>query len=559
MIKKLKTFTFCILIFGFQVHAANGAYENSWENDTLIDETSFHRDISNRIASAKCHLDSLDKASNIAAFGLRLTATNTRTKQSDSVIIIFPNLFYSAYNVSEDKPVSESSGLQIIAVPDLFRGDVLSFQSKKHRLWDFCFWLASKDYASSWGLEQEIFSDAQIICTGNASDMAKITTTGQRRDNLQSVLHCEQLFMYKLLTNEGLLQNMVDSLFSDPKINYIFDIYHTDVRFVFEICTYNDMCQKCFSSCFNLYRELSFSLSKEFFKRISTHSIPQRLGSFQIPLPFEIHISSFRPFFIQPGQLTRIKGRDVPNDYIEFSLFQPRRKFTNNGRIVQFFNPWIAQHIFANEFDNFINSMKRLGNANITAKWDLLGRFKKLLDTNQIELPVIDEIADKLAAQKGIFVSRADICRYVLPFAVELAKHTKKNIEALQDFIKDVAAIVVTDVKWNIKTDELRKLIDDLARLPNQTASILSAINDQQMLLNTMLLLESSTKQSGYYDFKNMIKFGEQINLTKVTPLVASVIKPKIEALVNTLSKEKWSSIPKPCTQLVSILRGILS
>ena len=273
MINKLKIFTFCVLVFSFQVHAASDPYEDSWQISTSVDNTLFHKSISSRVAAAKINLRGLDKQNNIAAFGLRVTATDARTRLSDSVIIDFPNLLYSAYNVSEDKPVSESSGLQIIAVPDLFRGDVISFQSKKHRLWDFCFWLASKDYASGWGLEREISSDAQVICTGNASDMAKITATGQRRDSLQSVLHCEQLFLYKLLTDERLLKDMVDRLFASPHITSILDTNHTDVRFVFEICTYNDMCPKCFSSCFNLHRELSLSLSKEFFKRISVHSV----------------------------------------------------------------------------------------------------------------------------------------------------------------------------------------------------------------------------------------------------------------------------------------------
>ena len=557
MINKLKTFTFCVLVFSLQVHAAGGTYENSWENALSIDDPSFHRNISTRIASAKCHLDSWDKASNIAAFGLRVTATDANTRRSDSVIIDFPNLLYSAYNVSEDKPVSESSGLQIIAVPDLFRGDVISFQSKKHRLWDFCFWLASKDYASGWGLEREISSDAQVICTGNASDMAKITATGQRRDSLQSVLHCEQLFLYKLLTDERLLKDMVDRLFASPHITSILDTNHTDVRFVFEICTYNDMCPKCFSSCFNLHRELSLSLSKEFFKRISVHSVFSKLlGTLQIPIPFEIHISSFRPFLMKSGHLTRIKGRDLPNDYTEFPLFQPKQVFVNNGKIVQFFNPWIAQYIFANEVANFINSMQHLGSANITARWDLLGRFGKLLSTNQIEPSVINEVAGKFVTQKGVFV-RPDVCRYVLPFSIELAKYTTQNTGGFQAFVRDVMAVAVTDVNWNIKASELQQLIVDLRTITNQTGAIVSAINDQKMLLNTMLLLESSAKQSGRYDFNNMIRFGNQINLTGVHPAVAGFVKSKITVLGRTLLNEKWSSVPQLYTQLIGILRNI--
>lgn len=66
MINKLKTFTFCVLVFSFQVHAASEPYEDSWQVSTSVDDPSFHRNISTRIASAKCHLDSWDKASNIA-------------------------------------------------------------------------------------------------------------------------------------------------------------------------------------------------------------------------------------------------------------------------------------------------------------------------------------------------------------------------------------------------------------------------------------------------------------------------------------------------------------
>ena len=259
---------------------------------------------------------------------------------------------------------------------------------------------------------------------------------------------------------------------------------------------------------------------------------------------------------MQSGFSTRIKGRDLPNDYTEFSLFQPKKMFVNNGKVVQFFNPWIAQYIFANEVANFINSMQHLGSANITARWDLLGRFSKLLSTNQIEPSVIDEIAGKFVTQKGVFV-RPDVCHYVLPFSIELAKYTTQNTGGFHAFVRDVVAVAVTDVNWDIKASELQQLIADLGTIPNQTGAFVSAINDQQMLLNTMLLLESSAKQSGRYDFNNMIRFGKQINLTGVHPTVAGFVKSKITVLDRTLSNEKWSSVPQLCTQLMGILQNI--
>ena len=173
MFNKLKVFIFCVFALSFHVYTAVISYENSWQDYSSIDEALFHRRIVSRLTLAKVHLDSLDKQSNIAAFALRITTTNKTTHTSDSVIVDFPNLFYSAYNVSEDKPVAEPrSGVQIIAVPDLFRGDVISSQTKKHKLCDFCFWLASKEHAADWGLEKEIASDAEIIKKGNASEMS---------------------------------------------------------------------------------------------------------------------------------------------------------------------------------------------------------------------------------------------------------------------------------------------------------------------------------------------------------------------------------------------------
>lgn len=554
MFNKLKVFIFCVFSLSFHVYTAVTPYENSWQDYSSVDEALFHRRIASRLTLAKVHLDSLDKQSNIAAFALRITTTNKTTHTSDSVIIDFPNLFYSAYNVSEDKPAFEPrSGVQIIAVPDLFRGDVISYQTKKHRLCDFCFWLASKEHAAGWGLENEIASDAEIIKKGNASEMSQITAPGQKRNSLQSVLHCEQLFIYKLLTDKRLLKDMIDRLFSNPEIDNVLDTNHTDVRFILEICTYNDMCPKCFSSCFNLYRELLFSISEKFFKKLSTNIIFKQYSDIlKIPFPLEIHISSFRPFFMQTGKLTRLYARNIPNNYTEFSLFQPTKPFKNNGRIIQFFNPWVAQHIFNYEVENFIASMQHLGTAKFYDEWNLLRKFSKLIETKQIETPIINEITTKLLAQKDVFV-RPDICCYILPFSIELAKQITEHKDEFHNFIRDIA------IKSNINDKSLAQLIEDLNKIPNPTDIIRLAINDQQMKLNTLLLLESSKKNpSGYYDFKNMIDASKKISLKDGHPTIVSFIRTELKKLLNIPSQENWRTLPSGYIQLQGILQRIL-
>ncbi len=554
MFNKLKVFIFCVFALSFHGYTAVISYENSWQYYNSIDETLFHRNIASRLASAKIHLKGLDKSSNIAAFGLQITTTNKTTHTSDSVIVDFPNLFYSAYDVSEDNPKAEPrSGVQIISVPDLFRGDVISSQTKKHKLCDFCFWLASKEHAADWGLENEIAFDAEIIKKGNASEMSQITASGQKRDSLQSVLHCEQLFIYKLLTDKRLLRSMVDKLFSNPKINNVLDTNHTDLRFVLEICTYNDMCPKCFSSCFSLYRELLFSISKEFFKKLSTNIIFKQYSDiFEIPFPLEIHISSFRPFFMQKGKLTRVYDQDRPNDYTKFSLFRPTKGFKNNGKIIQFFNPWIAQHIFSYEVDNFIYSIQQLGESKFTDRWKLQEKFSKLIETKQIETPIINEIVTKLLTQQDIF-HRPDICCYILPFFNELAKQITEHKDEFHTFIRDII------VRSNINDENLLQFIEDLKKIQNPTDSIRLAINDQQMKLNTLLLLESSKKNSsGCYDFKKMIDAAEKISLKGVHPTIESFIKTKLKKLLNIPSQENWRTLPLAYTRLQEILQRIL-
>ena len=151
--------------------------------------------------------------------------------------------------------------------------------------------------------------------------------------------------------------------------------------------------------------------------------------------------------------------------------------------------------------------MQRLGTARFYDEWNLPRKFSKLIETKQIEIPIINEISTKLLAQKDAF-DRSDVCRYLLPFSIELAKQITEHKDEFHTFIRDMA------IKSNVNDKSLAQLIGHLKTILEQTDSIRLAINDQQMKLNTLLLLESSKKSGGYYNFNKMIDAAKKIEDT---------------------------------------------
>ena len=106
-------------------------------------------------------------------------------------------------------------------------------------------------------------------------------------------------------------------------------------------------------------------------------------------------------------------------------------------KVVQFFNPWITQHVFACEFFDFLESMKHLSSDEAVNAYvinGLLEKIKVLWANKEVEPQIITEISDAFVKNEGIFLKQQNLSFSILPLAIELYDLTKQKV--FLDFVE---------------------------------------------------------------------------------------------------------------------------
>lgn len=336
-------FHLCVL-----VTRASDPYKTSWTKFPPFDtEVTFHKKIARRIANSKIVSKSIDHPSNVAAFGLTLSS------EGRDFCIEFPNLFYSSYGISETEALIEpETNEQIIAVSDLFRGTPLTTQTQKHQLCSFILWLLSKPYIPNpAGLIEDLISSLDIIQSGNAKQFISIKN-GIDFKVLHHFLHCEQLFLYKMLTEDYIIDSMVHQLLQ--KKDQIFNSEMKDIQFFLEVCTYNDMCTNCFLSMNNLVGEIQEKIGQKLLHIMTSDRSLTKFITKCLPVKLKLRISSFRPF-----KGSRTGEKYDPTNYLTYFQANPTKSFIDSN-IIQFFNPWIPQYLLLNRFQSLSEDLRML-------------------------------------------------------------------------------------------------------------------------------------------------------------------------------------------------------
>ena len=341
--KLLIIFHLCVL-----VTQASDPYKTSWRESPAFDtKITFHKEIARRIANSKIVSKSIEHTSNVAAFGLTLSSAG------GEFCTEFPNLFYSSYGISETEALIEpETNEQIIAVSDLFRGTPLTTQTQKHQLCSFILWLLSKPYIPNLiELIEDLTSSLDIIQSGNAKQFVSIRNSRDFKA-LHYFLHCEQLFLYKMLTEDYIIDSMVHKLLQNK--DQIFNNNTKDIQFFLEICTYNDMCTNCFLSMYNLIGEIQEKIGQKLLHIMTSDRSLTKFISKCLPVKLKLRISSFRPF-----KDSRTGDKYKASNYLTYSHAKSKESFIDSN-VIQFFNPWIPQYLLLNKFQKLHEDLRML-------------------------------------------------------------------------------------------------------------------------------------------------------------------------------------------------------
>lgn len=510
-------------------------YRRSWTSTAPLSCT--HVAIAERLAKTRATVarsrGSTSEWNNFAAFGLSVVGVDGK-----SVSEIFPRLLFSAYNVPEHIPVVDILGEALIAIPDMFRGDMMHRATQSEKVLEFFCWLASNSYTNKWDMHQLIADQSALVASKDAAKMA-ILPGGSELS--QSLLHCEQVLLYMMLKDDSLIRDLVSRLITQNEA--FASLTSKDSIITLDILTYNDMCPKCFSTCYHLQKTLETSINRILFEEIKKRGKLldfSKRGAF--PVNVQIQVSSFRPFLIIGDLMTR--GTKGSYNYVEYSALKSPMScvYSRDLPVVQIFNPLIAQHILSYQIDDFIASVEGLGIGKFTDTWKLWEKFSVL--SKDMEQEVKNKIAAKLVSKRAIF-TKSEVCCSILGFLIDLACQISEHRDAHYSLVRDLAANAMIDNK------QLPQLIEHLRTIPGSPAHITAAINDQQMLVNTYDFLNKSIPDKGRYNFVAMTATAERIILTNVHPIISSFITLKANEIYGKIKHIRLSA------RLKNALRGL--
>lgn len=483
----------------------------------------FHKDSAARLARNKARLG-LEGTSNLAIVGISVHNPDN----SKSIYVAFPHLVYSTYDTLEDTPSLDDTRVSFMSIADMMRADIAEGKTRAHRISDFISHLFLFSYTRDWGLYAGIRKCSEIIGRGKPEEMSRIPV----HPSIASVLHSEQVFLYRTLISEGIFNFMIGDLFKKSDIIELLQLPGSYITF--DILTYNDMCPKCFSTCYHMASTLAANINKSLIYHAKMIGAFASIFDSRGGKPFDVNIlvSSFRPY--QTSRRTTGEG------YYLYSKAIPANTVIERAaveKVSQFFNPWIAQHVFNYEFNNFvrsIESLKPLESVNAYTVNSLLLTFRSLLENKEIESQNIEDISTVFLRHKAVISRRLDSSFIMLPLAIELSRISPQK-DPFLEFI-------------NLTLDAFGEAKISHTDIP----AIIEIQDNQTAILNTAILLQDSVPDRfRHYDFDTMTATAERIILTNVHPIISSFITLKANEIYGKIKHIRLSA------RLKNALRGL--
>jgi len=300
-------------------------YQTSWcsiqEIISIGLPIDFHRKVAQRIAATKA-FSGLKDQNNIATIAISIQGGSSESRKS--VFSEIEYLISSALNVSIEQPLKEPSGKPIIAIPDIFVGNRLHPDSmyRQNLVKQFLTFLISEEYTKNWGLFNELQVTRRILNSDSHELKPKILIENSAKigfdhsPSLAKVLHCEQTMIFKMLTDKEILSQLVDKLICKMQTESIEAFLENNPQITLDIVTYNDMCPKCFATCFNMRQRLQSYINSLLIEKLDKLNFLSKQMRF--PVPVTILISSFRPFKVNETEFSRSIYKKDPTTYLHF-------------------------------------------------------------------------------------------------------------------------------------------------------------------------------------------------------------------------------------------------
>lgn len=580
-------FTFCL---GVSFASGSDPYRSSWIDPPAFgSDHIFHKSAAKRIANAKMASGPIEGRSNVAAFGLTLSVENT-IGEKRFYCVEFPNVLYSSYSVTEAEPVVEvGSKNQVIAVSDLFRGTPLTSQTQKHQLCSFILWLLSKPHFYMQGeLVADLLASLETIQFGDVRQLTSIRNGTEFRV-LQKFLHCEQLFLYKMLVEDYIVDSMIHQLFQ--KKEAIFNDATKDIQFFLEESTYNDMCQNCFLSMRNMIGDIQEKIGNKLLQIMSSDRSLTQYMTKCLPVKLSIRISSFRPF-----DNSRVGA--VSLNYLTYYKATTTVPYSACG-VVQFFNPWVPQYLLLNRFQKLQKDLEDLSSCivisddeatvldkavtdlsfvlgphgfsktdvriptTVKKRGDFLedtrqvGMFalklttelNECLKTITVDKTVLVDITKTLFSYKGT-INLPDVYRSILPLVVTLA--SVSHVIPNEDFIRNLFwANNIYDLKF--AETEFAKL-----KLPKDFMALMDIIQQdvgfiQKFVLPMVQILETHGDLREFILlFTETIKYSTNIHSVALNLLCQNILLPKVFPVISSIPDPKFQKDVLPIVMMLA-------
>ena len=414
-----------------------------------------------------------------------------------------------------------------MSIADMMRSDMAEGKTRVHRILDFVSYLFSFEYTSKWNLYNVVDRCLEIIKTNNSSELSRIPSRARAHHEsshgggsedvdvvLNKVLHSEQVFLYRAITGDGIFNFMIDSLLKKERALNM--LKEPEAFITFDILTYNDMCTKCFSTCYHMADILAANINKIIMKKLKEKEIFSDIFNSRKGQAFHVGIlvSSFRPYVT-----SRKAKRDGYHFYKDADFVNPMRPRPKNNKVDQFFNPWISQHIFCCEFSDFIKSINHLKSYETLTRKNILDLVEKIQQNKLgIEISIINKISDLFVKNSQLFLARSDLSFSMLPIAYELARINKNSqTPSLLTFIQKV-----------LNTDEHQDII-----------GIFNIKENRNIIINAAVFFQNSIPNvSGYYNFEKMLEMIKNIEFNGVNPILRDAIISKTQAILNIIKQK---------------------
>lgn len=331
---------FCLSLFivtGFS--SSISGYRENWVDFQKLppDILKAHEELSEIIALSQRNC--ADKLSNTAAFSI--TLLNKELKEIGKAVL--------PYVVVSGEMKSTFSSSNVLLVKNIFSkcsgfSNPIDFELKFLEL------IAKINGTEGYfkGLDITI-EKLRIAASKYISFSIPNLDTGEEEVDrqLRSLRHCEQTILIRSILDRTFLQDWISGIKKTDD---------TPMVIMLNIVTYNDMCQRCFSTSIRAHELLTKTINEELKKNriISTD------------LPLQIAVSSFRPYTVEGEEPTRICSTCTANkkactDYPVFIIHKPSKLFFYDFKIpvFQFFNQYIGKEVAKLEIQDAITSITK--------------------------------------------------------------------------------------------------------------------------------------------------------------------------------------------------------